>query len=97
MVGGQARISPPKPPKRRLTLQQITALQAGKTGALIAWSALVGRGWPRPSVSLCDAMAPIWALRFRLPMTFWMSTGDAATVGKAVGKDAAAGKATFVS
>ena len=38
-----------------------------------------------------------WVWRSRLPMTFSTWKGDAATVGKAVGKDNAAGKVTFVS
>ena len=80
-----------------LTLHQITALQAGKTGALITWSACAG-----PRIAQADA-APLKAYGDALGLAFQIAddildeTGDVAAVGKAVGKDAAAGKATFVS
>ncbi|MCF7698741.1 polyprenyl synthetase family protein [Loktanella sp. M215] len=80
-----------------LTLDQITTLQAGKTGALITWACCAG---PRivqadelPLKTYGDALG----LAFQIADDILDVTGDATAVGKAVGKDAAAGKATFVS
>jgi farnesyl diphosphate synthase len=97
MVGGQAADIAAETADHPLTLDQIIALQAGKTGALISWSALVG-----PRMALADQTAlhiygDCLGLAFQIADDVLDVTGDAALVGKAVGKDAAAGKATFVS
>ncbi len=90
--------SPPKRPARPLTLDQITQLQAGKTGALIRWSAEAGardrRGGPCPA---CAAMPQRLALPSRSPTTSSMSRATRPRRASGCSKDAAAGKATFVS
>jgi farnesyl diphosphate synthase len=97
MVGGQALDVAAETADAPLTLEQITTLQAGKTGALITWSAVAG-----PRMAGAD-MAPLRTYGDALGLAFQIADdildieGDAATVGKAVGKDQDAGKATFVS
>lgn len=80
-----------------LTLDQITRLQAGKTGALIEWSAcagaLMGRADPAPLRSYARALG----LAFQIADDILDIEGDAALAGKRLQKDAEAGKATFVS
>ena len=97
MVGGQAMDIAAETAAKPLTLEQITQLQAGKTGALITWSACAG---PRmagadhmPLATYGDALG----LAFQIADDILDVTGDAAKLGKAVGKDSDAGKATFVS
>lgn len=97
MVGGQAADIAAETAADPLDLDQIIALQAGKTGALISWSALVG---PRMAEAEREPLAnygEALGLAFQIADDVLDVTGDAAVVGKAVGKDAAAGKATFVS
>lgn len=97
MVGGQALDIAAETARTPLDLGQITTLQAGKTGALIEWAATVG-----PIMAGADA-APLRSYARDLGLAFQIADdildveGDASTVGKAVGKDAGAGKATFVS
>jgi len=80
-----------------LDLAQITALQANKTGALIEWSceagAILAGADPVPLQHYARALG----LAFQIADDVLDIEGDAAVVGKAVGKDAEAGKATFVS
>ena len=97
MVGGQAQDIAAESAATPLTLDQITTLQAGKTGALIEWAALVG---PRMAGTATGALAQYASdlgLAFQIADDILDVEGDAATVGKAVRKDDAAGKATFVS
>lgn len=97
MVGGQAADIAAETAKVPLSLDQIIDLQAGKTGALISWSALVG---PRMAEAEREPLS-IYGDALGLAFQIWDDVldveGDVAAVGKAVGKDAAAGKATFVS
>ncbi len=102
MVGGQAydleadKLGVPALPDR----DHIRRLQAMKTGALITYAveagAILGQAAP-------DARAAIKAYGDHLGFAFQIADdlldaeGDAGTVGKAVGKDTAAGKATLVS
>ena len=80
-----------------LTLEQITQLQDRKTGCLINWSATVG-----PVIAGEDSSA-LWQYATALGLAFQIADdildveGDAEKVGKALRKDAEAGKATFVS
>jgi farnesyl diphosphate synthase len=97
MVGGQAFDIAAETASEPLSLDQIVALQAGKTGALITWSAAAGARMagadPAALVRYGDALG----LAFQIADDILDVTGDAAKTGKAVGKDADAGKATFVS
>lgn len=97
MVGGQAMDIAAETAPVPLTLDEITTLQAGKTGALIEWAATAG-----PVMAAADAgplrrYARDLGLAFQIADDILDIEGDAETVGKAVGKDASAGKATFVS
>ncbi|SEK27249.1 farnesyl diphosphate synthase [Roseovarius nanhaiticus] len=97
MVLGQALDMAAERPGAALDLEQISALQAGKTGALFEWSAGSGARMagadPGPMIRYAAAMGQA----FQIHDDVIDVTGDAASAGKAVGKDAAAGKATFVS
>lgn len=97
MVLGQALDIAAETAATPLTLDEIIALQAGKTGALIRWSvmagALMAEQDPAPFARYGEALG----LAFQIADDVLDVEGDANTVGKAVGKDADAGKATFVS
>ena len=80
-----------------LTLDQITTLQAGKTGALIRWSAEAGAVLAGGDPAPLRAYATALGLAFQIADDILDVTGDAAKAGKRLHKDAAAGKATFVS
>ncbi|MFD1510237.1 polyprenyl synthetase family protein [Lacimonas salitolerans] len=97
MVHGQALDIAAESADVPLTLDQITALQAGKTGALITWSACVGPVLAQADQAPLRAYGDAIGLAFQIADDVLDVTGDAAAMGKAVGKDAAAGKATFVS
>lgn len=102
MVGGQAidlaaelRSAAGQP----LGYDEIADLQALKTGALIRFSAeagaILGQAKPAERAVLRDYAAEL-GLAFQIADDLLDHEGSAAEVGKAVGKDAAAGKATFV-
>ena len=97
MVLGQAQDIAAETAQAPLTLEQITELQGNKTGRLIEWPALagaiLGRADPAPLLTYARAIG----LAFQIADDILDVTGDAATAGKALQKDAAAGKATFVS
>ena len=97
MVGGQALDIAAETASAPLSLAEITALQAGKTGALIEWSAMAGPRMARADATALGAYAKHLGLAFQIADDILDVEGDAETVGKAVGKDDAAGKATFVS
>ena len=97
MVGGQAADIAAETAARALTLDEITTLQAGKTGALIEWAAMVGPRMAGDEGHRLRLYAECLGLAFQIADDILDVEGDAATVGKAVGKDAGAGKATFVS
>ncbi len=80
-----------------LTLDEITALQTGKTGALIGFAAEAGAVIAGADRGPLRAYAAALGLAFQIADDILDVTGDAAKTGKAVGKDADAGKATFVS
>ncbi|WP_072395761.1 polyprenyl synthetase family protein [Hyphomicrobium sp. CS1GBMeth3] len=102
MVGGQAldleaeRLGAGKPP----ALNEILHLQSLKTGALIRFAceagAILGQAKPDERQALRTYGKEI-GLAFQIADDLLDAEGDAATVGKAVSKDAAAGKATLVS
>ncbi|WP_110754665.1 polyprenyl synthetase family protein [Phyllobacterium leguminum] len=78
----------------------IITLQAMKTGALIRFAceagAIIGNATPEDRERLAEYGAAI-GLAFQLADDLLDVTADAAKMGKATGKDAAAGKATLVS
>ncbi len=97
MVLGQALDIAAETADEALTLDEITALQRGKTGALIEWSATAGARMAQADVTPLLSYARALGLAFQIADDVLDVVGDSATVGKAVGKDADAGKATFVS
>lgn len=97
MVLGQAQDIAAESARTPLTLDQITALQAGKTGALIGWSAEAGARLAGEDIAPLRAYARALGLAFQIADDVLDVEGDAETAGKKLQKDAAAGKATFVS
>jgi farnesyl diphosphate synthase len=98
MVGGQAMDM-----AAAITMQdlaKVTRLQQLKTGALIAFSveagAILGR-LPVEGRTRLRGYAHDLGLAFQIADDLLDAEGDAATMGKAVRKDEAQGKATFVS
>lgn len=100
MVGGQAMDIAAESATAPLNLDEITRLQAGKTGALICWSATAGAVMaeaPESRVQALQNYGECLGLAFQIADDILDVEGDVALTGKAVGKDEAAGKATFVS
>lgn len=97
MVLGQALDIAAETSATPLTLDQIARLQAGKTGALIEWSGRAGAILAGADSVPLGRYAQALGLAFQIADDILDVTGDAATAGKRVGKDAEAGKATFVS
>ncbi len=102
MVGGQAidlHAEALAEQGRRMTMPEISRLQALKTGALIGFAAEAGAILGRASAPARQALrayAGAIGLAFQIADDILDREGDAATLGKRVGKDEAAGKATFV-
>ncbi|MFN3991861.1 MAG: polyprenyl synthetase family protein [Tabrizicola flagellatus] len=97
MVLGQALDIAAETADRPLTLEEITALQAGKTGALIGFAAQAGAVITGADPGPLRRYAAALGLAFQIADDILDVTGDSATLGKRAQKDAAAGKATFVS
>jgi farnesyl diphosphate synthase len=97
MVLGQALDIAAETAGRKLTLDEITVLQAGKTGALIGFAAEAGAVIAGADRGPLRRYAAALGLAFQIADDILDVTGDEATTGKRVGKDAGAGKATFVS
>ncbi|MCC6007536.1 MAG: polyprenyl synthetase family protein [Rhodobacteraceae bacterium] len=97
MVGGQALDIAAETAAAPLSLAQVEALQARKTGALLTWSAAAGARMAGADPAPLLAYGAALGRAFQIADDLLDVEGDAAEVGKAVGKDAAAGKATFVS
>ncbi|WP_338064484.1 farnesyl diphosphate synthase [Paramylibacter kogurei] len=97
MVLGQVQDIAAETARKKLNLEQIAQLQANKTGALIEWSAtagaMIGRQYIGPLVEYAAALGQA----FQIVDDILDVEGDASTAGKRLKKDAAAGKATFVS
>ncbi len=99
MVGGQMLdlLAETRPD---LSIGAITRLQRLKTGALISFSctagAILGKA-SDPMRSALSAYAHDVGLAFQIADDLLDIEGTAAEIGKTPGKDAAAGKATFVS
>jgi farnesyl diphosphate synthase len=83
-----------------IDLQGVTLIQTLKTGALIEFSvmagAILGRGTPAERQAL-ERYARALGLAFQIADDLLDVEGETAEVGKATSKDAASGKATFVS
>lgn len=97
MVYGQMLDIAAETASEPLTLDQITRLQAGKTGALIEFSAISGALLAGADPAPLRDYARNLGLAFQIADDILDVTGDEAQTGKRVGKDDAAGKATFVS
>lgn len=99
MVGGQALDIAAETSSAQLTLAEVERLQAQKTGALIAAAvelgALLGGAGPGPRRAL-KAYADGLGAAFQIADDILDAAGDSAAAGKRLGKDEAAGKATFV-
>ena len=97
MAGGQAIDLAAE--SRNLTLDEVVQLQRLKTGALFGFSceagAILAREDGAARAALRDYAACI-GLAFQIADDLLDHEGTEADLGKAVGKDAAAGKATFV-
>ena len=100
MVGGQMFDIAAETASAGFTLEQITRLQRMKTGRLFEVAceagAILGGASPAERAALA-AYTDALGLAFQIADDILDETGDAAEVGKTVGKDAAAGKATFIS
>lgn len=97
MVLGQAQDTAAETSGKPLKLEEIVELQGNKTGRLIEWparaGAILGRADPTPLAAYGRAIG----LAFQIADDILDVTGDSAKAGKALRKDADAGKATFVS
>jgi farnesyl diphosphate synthase len=103
MAGGQmldlaaeGRFDPRREP---LDLSAITILQQMKTGALLRFACVAGAILAKARPEERQALARYGEAigrAFQIADDLLDVEGDAATVGKSTGKDAAAGKATFV-
>ena len=100
MVGGQMFDIAAETAGTGFTLEQITRLQRMKTGRLFDVScqagAILGGAGTAERVAL-EAYTDALGLAFQIADDILDETGDAVEVGKQVRKDAAAGKATFIS
>jgi farnesyl diphosphate synthase len=86
--------------KPRLRESDIATLQWMKTGALIRFACVAGAVLGKASAEQIDALSRYGVAlgrAFQIADDLLDVEGDAAAVGKATGKDAAAGKATLVS
>jgi farnesyl diphosphate synthase len=97
MVLGQALDIAAETAATPLTLAQITRLQAGKTGALIRWSAEAGAVIAGQDPGPLGRYATALGLAFQIADDILDVEGDADKAGKRLRKDEGAGKATFVS
>ncbi len=97
MVLGQALDIAAETAAVPFSLDQVTVLQAGKTGALICWSAEAGAVMAGADAAPLRAYATALGLAFQIADDVLDVTGDAAKAGKRLQKDFDAGKATFVS
>jgi farnesyl diphosphate synthase len=97
MVLGQAQDIAAGSTAEALSLERITELQGNKTGRLIEWPAEAGAILGGADSAPLRAYARAVGLAFQIADDVLDVEGDAATAGKALQKDAEAGKATFVS
>ena len=102
MVGGQMldleaeKLRQPAVPD----VGHVRRLQAMKTGALVTFACEAGAiaaGAPRAGIEAALSYGEALGLAFQISDDLLDVSGDATTVGKAVGKDTALGKATLVA
>jgi farnesyl diphosphate synthase len=100
MVGGQMFDLEAEQRGRAFSLADITRLQSMKTGRLIGFAcqagAILGQA-AAPEREALSAYADDLGLAFQIADDLLDAEGTEAEVGKKVGKDAAAGKATFIT
>ncbi|MGE0735585.1 MAG: polyprenyl synthetase family protein [Alphaproteobacteria bacterium] len=100
MVGGQMFDLRAEQEGHKFGLDDITRLQRMKTGAIIGYAcragAILGRAKPAQRQAL-DLYARDLGLAFQIADDLLDAEGTVEQVGKQVGKDADAGKATFIS
>lgn len=101
MVGGQALdLAASEPGQAALSISDITRLQSMKTGALIRaaceMGAILGKASTEQRLSVV-AFGEALGVAFQIGDDLLDIEGSTENVGKATGKDAAAGKATLVS
>ena len=100
MVGGQMFDIAAESADAGFALEQIVRLQRMKTGRLFDVSCQAGAllgGANEADRAALSAYTEALGLAFQIVDDILDETGDAAEVGKNVGKDASAGKATFIS
>ena len=81
---------------REMSLEETEGMQAAKTGALFVWSARAGAHVAGADPAPLEGYARALGLAFQIADDLIDATGDEAAAGKRTGKDAEAGKATFV-
>jgi farnesyl diphosphate synthase len=102
MVGGQSLDleAERQPAAESLRIERVRAIQENKTGALIAFAAKAGAVLARAGEQerrALTAYGQALGAAFQIADDLLDIEGSAAVAGKATGKDAAAGKATFVA
>nr|WP_245826482.1 MULTISPECIES: farnesyl diphosphate synthase [Rhodobacter] len=97
MVYGQALDIAAETAAAPLSLDDIIKLQAGKTGALISFAAQAGAILAGADRAPLAAYAKALGLAFQIADDILDVEGSEEAAGKRLGKDADAGKATFVS
>lgn len=97
MVGGQMRDILAERDTQIAGMSQVALIQSQKTGALFEWSADVGPILAGADPAPLRAYAEALGRAFQIRDDILDVEGDAVAVGKALGKDAIAGKATFVT
>jgi farnesyl diphosphate synthase len=98
MIGGQ--MIDIEAPRRGLDAEQVMELQRKKTGALFEFSCVAGGllgGANAAELAALEDYARAFGLAFQICDDLMDVLGSADEAGKAVGKDAAQGKATLVS
>lgn len=97
MVLGQMMDIAAETAETPLSLDEITALQANKTGALFEWSAEAGPIMSNSNSDTMKSYARAIGLAFQIADDILDVEGEADKAGKRLRKDEQAGKATFVS
>ena len=97
MVGGQAQDIEAENSKKSLSYDKIINLQNLKTGSLISWASEVGAQLTEQDLKPFTQYANALGLAFQIQDDILDIVGNVKETGKALRKDADAGKATFVS